>query len=51
MLTSFKNHLNWEDTLYIFLSNFALDDPRESGGDEIEMHSAANDFMFMATYK
>jgi len=39
MLTSFKKHLNQGETLYLLLSNFALDDPKESGGAGIEMHS------------
>jgi hypothetical protein len=39
MFTSFKNHLNWGDGLYLLISNFVLDDPRESGAARIEMHS------------
>jgi len=39
MLTSFKNHLNQGEVLYLLLSNFTLDDPKQSGVAGIEMHS------------
>ena len=47
MLTSFKIHLNQEEKLYLLLSNFALDDPTESGGAGIQMHSG---FFLMNLY-
>ena len=34
MLTSFKNHVNQGEALYLLLSNFTLDDPKQSGGTE-----------------
>jgi hypothetical protein len=39
MLTSFKNHLNQGEALYLLLSNFTLDDPKQSGEAGNEMHS------------